>query len=258
MKALSAALAVCMVGCRAAAPPVVVPPSPVHILSLGLNDGFHSGLDPATVTRYCGHTIRTPQLSAEGLLAYYASIASCPSMKTIVLVEGPDVALVAALVPLLHAGDRLEAGNELELNPHQFSVAQYGAWIAQARAAAGVPIITGGVFTLNDDTKPYLLAAKAACPDCTLGVHLYEDLSDADLQWLRDLGRPLAVTEFGAHTNCDSGLGQKAWIENQWARFALVPAITAAIVYQRAIGPTCSDADTFGLAPPAQTLFTAP
>ena len=229
-----------------------------HVLPpLGLNDGFHAPLAPATVTRYCGHTIRTPQLSAEGLTAYYDSIAICPSMKTIVLVEGPDVALVVALVQLLHAGDAIELGNELELPPHNLTVAQYAAFIAAARAAVpNVNLITGGVFTLNADTKPYLLAASAACADCTLGVHLYEALSDADVKWLNDLGRPLAVTEFGAHANCDGGAGQRAWIENQWAAFARVPAIMLAVVYQRAVGPSCSDADTFGIAGlPAEGLF---
>ncbi len=224
-----------------------------HVLPpLGLNDGFHSGLPPDVVTRYCGHTIRTPQLSVEGLTAYYASIAACPSMKTIVLVEGPDVALIDVFLAQIHDGDRVEAGNELELAPHNLTVQQYTIFIG---AVCDPRLITGGVFTLNADTKPYLLAAAAACPAATLGIHLYEDLSDADLQWFRDLHRPLMVTEFGAHTNCDDGTGQKAWIENQWARFALVPAITAAIVYQRPIGNSCSDADTFGLAPPAQALF---
>lgn len=231
--------------------------------ALGINDGFHGPLPADVVARYCGHTIRTPQLSAEGLQAYYASLAACPSMKTIVLVEAPDVALVAAIAPLLRPGDALELGNELELRPYELTVGQYAEWIMAARFAAwtanpNAKLITGGVFTLNSDTKPYLLAAKAACPDCTLGIHLYEDLSDADLRWLTALGRPLVVGEFGLPTRCrpTGGAEQREWIGTQWARFALVPSITLAVIYQRPVGPTCSDYDTFGIAgQPAEEWF---
>lgn len=261
---LSLLLTIVATGCGALAGGTILLHDVGHVLPpLGVNDGFHGPLPPDVVARYCGHTIRTPQRSADGLRAYYASIAACPTTRTIVLVEAPDLALAAALAPELHDGDVLELGNELELAPHELTVAQYAAWLSAARSAVGVVIaparlITGGVFTLNDDTKPYLLAARAACPDCTLGIHLYEDLSDADVGWLQALGRPLAVTEFGFPTRCAAARAaeQHDWIAAQWARFALVPSITVAVVYQRPVGPTCSDLDTFGIAgQPAEALF---
>ncbi len=258
MKRLGLALAALTTAC-ALHGTVPLGPSSNVLPPLGIVAGFREPLQSVVVTRYCGHTIRTPQVSADGLRAYYLSVAACPTLRTIVLVEAPDLALVRALAPLLHDGDALELGNELEL--HGLTVAQYADWLQQARESARfvaptVRLITGGVFTLNADTQPYLLAARAACPDCTLGVHLYEGLSDADLAWLQALNAPLAVTEFGAPARCDGGVGQRAWISQQWAQFARVPAITAAVVYQRAVGPTCSDLDTFGIAgQPAEGLF---
>jgi hypothetical protein len=241
-----------------------------HVLPmLGINDAYHGPLPPEIAARDCGHVVRTPQRSGAALDAFLASIASCwsptfhdaHSLKVLALVEGPDVALAAAFAA--RPVDAIELGNELELPPHNLTVAQYAQFLGAARAAvravnASVVIITGGVFTLNDATKPYLLAARAACPDCTLGVHLYEDLSDADLAWLAALQRPIAVTEFGFPTRCDPARlpQQRDWIAAQWARFALVPAITLAVVYQRPVGPACSDLDTFGIAgTPAEGLF---
>jgi hypothetical protein len=191
------------------------------------------------------------------------SVAGCPATHSIVLVEAPDVDLAAALASVLHSGDALEIGNELELRPYELTPAQYGEFLRRARVAvlAANPLavlITGGVFTLNADTKPYLLAAAASCPDCILGIHLYQALSDADLAWLTRLKRPIAVTEFGAPTRCalNGGTAQKAWIDAQWAQFARVPTIVEAVVYQHAVGPTCSDLDTFGIdGQPAAAFF---
>lgn len=253
-----ALLCVLTVGCGPVGVPAPIPSAPTRILPLGINAGFHSPLPPDVVARYCGTTIRTPQVSVEGLLTYYQSIQSCPSMRTIVLVEGPDVALVQALAPLLHPGDFIELGNELELPPYELTVDQFAAFVA----SACVPYaITGGVYTLTADTRDRLLRAHTACPTALLGVHLYEDLTTADVTWLGALPAPVAVTEAGYPTRCDPTRApqQLQWLRDRRALFSTIPTVTLLVVYQQPTGPSCSDLDTFGVIPEtADALFPHP
>lgn len=253
-----ALLGVVLWGCGSAGVPAPIPPAPTRALPLGLNDGFHGPLPSDIVARYCGTTIRTPQLSPEGLLAYYRSIQSCPSMRTIVLVEAPDVALVHALAPLLHPGDLIELGNELELPPYELTPDQYAAFLT----AACVPhAITGGVYTLSADTRDRMLRAHTACPSALLGVHLYEDLTSTDVAWLTALPVHVAVTEAGYPTRCDPtrAADQFQWLTDRRALLSTVPTVALLVVYQRPTGPTCSDLDTFGVtAQTANALFPHP
>lgn len=247
-------------GC--ASVPVAPPTVPIRTVLLGIVDGFHGPLPANIVARYCGPiTIRTPQLSGAGLDAFLASITPCPSFKVIALVEGLDIQLTADFATRPVWG--IELGNELELAPNNLTPQQYASFIAQADAAIraanpSVIIITGGVYTLDADTKARILAALAVCPGCWVGVHLYEDLAQADLDWLAALPTQIAVTETGYPTRCDpTRLPQQLeWLQSRRALFSTVPNIALMVVYQRPVGPTCSDLDTFGVdGKPAEAIL---
>lgn len=251
-------LLACLLSITMACAPILapIPATPTHLLPVGLNDGFHAPLLPSVVATYCGTTIRTPQLTIDGVAAYYASIASCPSMHTILLVEAPDAPLVRTFAALLHDGDFVEAGNELELLPHELTLDQYATFIHDACVPS---MITGGIYTLNDDTKARLLAAHAACPSARLGLHLYQPLTQDDVDWLSNRGPylvnggigsvHLVITETGFPTRCDPARDplQRIFLTNLRSLLSTIPTIDAMIVYQRPIGPSCSDLDTFGI-----------
>jgi hypothetical protein len=232
----------------------------------GINDGFHGPIGPDLVAHDCAYrqpfTIRTPQLSGASLDAFRLSIAACPQLHVLALVEGPDVALAAELAqrPI----DAIELGNELELPPHALTPQAYAAFVKAAYAAVRavnptVTIITGGVYALTDDTKARVALALAQCPGCWAGLHLYEPLSASDLAWLTSLNVPIAVTETGYPTRCDPAriVPQQQYIANQLYDFSTVPNVQLVVIYQRPSGPTCSDLDTFGLQRPDGTWTDA-
>lgn len=257
-------LALLTVACGGNPPPVVTPPpQPVRIVPLGLNDAFHGPLPPDIVAKYCGPiTIRTPQLSGVALDTFLGSIIGCPSFHTLALVEGPDVALAADFARRRGLWG-IELGNELELAPHNLSVQQYADFIGTASQAIqawnpDLIIITGGVYTLDSDTKTRISAAHTACPTCWVGVHLYQDLSQSDLDWLGALPTQIAVTETGFPTRCDPArLQQQAeWLASRRALFSTVPNIALMVIYQRPNGADCSDLSTFGIdGKPADALL---
>ena len=249
-------------GCASNPAPAPIPPQPSRAVALGLNDGFHGPLPPAIVSRYCGPiTIRTPQLSGPALDAYLASVASCPQFQTLALVENPDAALAAQLSA--RSVQMIELGNELELAPNNLTPQQYASFTAAAFAAIravnpSVTIITGGVYTLDADTKARILAALAVCPGCWVGVHLYEPLPQSDLDWLAALPTHIAVTETGFPTRCDPVRlpQQEAFLQGQINQLSTVPNVALIVIYQRADGSSCSDLDTFGIAAkPAESLL---
>lgn len=243
-----------------------VTPAASIAMPVGINDGFHGPLPPAVVASYqavdAAVPIRTPQITADGLDAFVASVAAAPNVLTYALVEGVDPALARAFAQR-SAVRWIEVGNELELPPLELSpqafvdavVAMHDA-IRQVNPT--VPVVTGGVYTLNDDTKRRLSLVHAACPDCWIAVHLYEGLAREDLDFLRGLGVPIVVSETGYPTRCEPARlpMQKAWIDEQLRTVSTVANVRLAFVYQRPNGSGCSDLETFGIAgKPAAALI---
>lgn len=257
--------AVCAAACGTTARHLPPPPTAVRFLPLGLNAGFHDGLAADVVAHYCtyGQTtyIRTPHLSGATLDAFLASVAPCPALKTLALVEGPDVDLARELArrPI----DKIEIGNELELPPHEFTREQY--WDFEGRACQAVrevnptvEIVLGGVYTLDNDTRVRIRGALDRCPGATVAIHLYEELSQDDLDWLKAMLAPIIVSETGSPTGCGQAKWQeqKEWIDARRRLLSTVPNITLMVIYQWANGPGCTNLDTFGIdGKPADDLF---
>src|SRR5215510_10167562 len=87
---------------RTATRPMVVDASAPRML-LGINDGFHTPLAPELTAHYCEWNkdivLRAPVLSAGQATALRQSIASCPRIHVLLLIEDADVALAAAIAP---------------------------------------------------------------------------------------------------------------------------------------------------------------
>jgi hypothetical protein len=255
-------IALLTVACSTNPPPAPIPPSPSRTVAIGLNAGFHGPLPPETVSRLCGPlTVRTPQLSGDALDQYLASIASCPQFKTLALVEGPDQPLAVAFAS--RPVQMIELMNEAELAPNNFTPTQYAQFIgaaAQAIRAVNptVTIITGGVYTLDADTKQRILGALAVCPGCWVGVHLYEPLAQTDLDWLAALPTQIAVTETGFPTRCDPARlsQQQVFLQGMINQLSTVPNVALIVIYQWPDGTGCTDLDTFGIVgKPAESLL---
>ncbi len=265
--------------------PVVINEAVLSGTHFGANDGFHGPLPPDISAYYVNMgpssdiTIRTPQLSLDSLLAYYASVrdlslylagfAPHSRLRTIALIEGPDVELAKAFATT--QPDAIENGNELELPPHEQTPQQYadtqGQMYAAERGAGFMgDIIMGGVYTLTDTTKQAITLAIARCskpqikpdllkvganvdmiPDCLAGVHLYNP-TQADVDWLNGLDVDVAVTETGSPTGCGMAKWQEQadYVAGVRALLSGVRRLKYFIIYQRPNGLTCSNYDTFG------------
>ena len=202
-------------------------------------------------------------LSADQAAAVRRSVAACPRIKVLLLVENPDAALVTSLAAYLSQQQDglppiwgIELGNERDLagmTPQQF-----GDFIGASRGTlrmAGYTgqIVTGGIYTVDrhepQDFAAYLAPAIAACPDCVVGLHWYGDTSDTWLARVQALDRPVAITEFGM-PSCTAAQdeAQRAYLQEKLAAFARVPAL-AAIIYQRPSAPQpCDNSDNSHLA----------
>lgn len=241
------------------APVPVAPTAPraTHVV-YGINDGFHGPLPALIVAHDCDGgdlTIRTPQLGAADLAAFLDSIASCPTLHTIALIEAPDAALAFALATT--ARDRgvraMENGNELELAPRNLTPVQYAdaqAAMAQAERSAGYTgdVIMGGVYALTDETKQAIVLALARCAGCLVGVHLY-DPTPADVDWLNALHADIALTETGSPTGCGTAQwqAQADYVAGVRDLALGIARLKYLLVYQRPSGPTCDNLATFGV-----------
>jgi hypothetical protein len=250
---------------------MAVDPGAARML-IGINDGYHSPLPPDLVAHYCASNrdvvLRSPVLSTEQATALRQSVATCPRIKVLLLIEDANIALAAAIAPDLQRPDLppvwgVELGNERDLaglSPQQFGTFTQGAHDALRGGGYSGQIVTGGIYTVDrhepQEFEQYLAPAIAACPDCTIGLHWYGDTSDAWLARVQALGRPVAITEFGM-PSCTPAQddAQNAYLQEKLSAYARVPAL-AAIIYQRPSAPEpCSNSDAshfahFGLQRP--------
>jgi hypothetical protein len=261
-RASGVALALALGACALNPTPVSYPsfPSGVHH---GINDAFHSAL-PADVTAHyrsygdaIDFTIRTPQLGDQPLYAFMLSAGGF-HWHILALIEAPDVVLAGKFaydwtqwsIPILSA---IENGNELELDPHNLTPAQYAeaqtAMLASERAAGFQgDVIMGSVYDITPETQQAIELAYAQCAGCLVGVHLYHPLSASDAAWLNSFSNGVAITEYGSPTGCGTAeyQAQSDYAANLRASFAQLKYLKYLLLYQRPSGPTCSNADTFG------------
>ena len=261
--AVSAATGCATVGANAPRLKMVDPSAPRMLL--GINDGFHSPVAPEVAAHYCDWNkdivLRSPILSADQATALRQSVASCPRIHVLLLIEGADSALAAAIAPDLQRPDLppvwgVELGNERDLDgltPEQFGTFVGAAHDALRAAGFTGNIVTGGIYTVDrhspQDFAEYLAPAIAACPDCLVGLHWYGDTSDNWLARVQALNKPVAVTEFGM-PSCTAAQddAQLAYLQEKLAAYARVPALVA-IVYQRPSAPEpCNNSDNSHLA----------
>jgi hypothetical protein len=260
---VSAAAGCTTVGANAPRLKMVDPSAPRMLV--GINDAFHSPLPPELAAHYCDwnkdFVLRSPILSAEQATALRQSVASCPRIHVLLLIEGADCALAAAIAPDLQRTDLppvwgVELGNERDLDG--LTPQQFGAFVGAAHdalRAAGFTgnIATGGIYTVDrhepQDFATYLAPAIAACPDCIVGLHWYGDTSDSWLARVQAVNKPVAVTEFGM-PSCTPAQddAQLAYLQEKLAAYARVPALVA-IIYQRPSAPEpCNNSDNSHLA----------
>jgi hypothetical protein len=231
----------------------------------GINDAFHTPLSPELTAHYCEWNqdivLRSPILSADQATALRRSVASCPRIHVLLLIEGADSALAAALALDLERPDLppvwgVELGNERDLAgmmPQQFGAFVGAAHDALRAAGFTGNIVTGGIYSVDRheplDFAAYLAPAIAACPDCVVGLHWYGDTSETWLARVQALNRPVAVTEFGMPScTIAQDNAQRAYLQEKLAAFARVPAL-AAIVYQRPSAPEpCNNSEASHLA----------
>ena len=242
----------------------MVDPSAPRML-VGINDAYHGPPAPDVVARYCDWNkdivLRSPILSAEQAAAVRQSVASCPRIHVLLLIENADSALTAAIAPDLQRPDLppvwgVELGNERDLaglTPQQFGAFVGAAHDALRAAGFTGNIVTGGIYTVDrhepQDFATYLAPAIAACPDCVVGLHWYGDTSDSWLARVQALNKPVAVTEFGM-PSCTAAQddAQLAYLQEKLAAYARVPALVA-IVYQRpSAAQPCDNSDNSHLA----------
>jgi len=267
---LSVALIVFTTGCatvgggRPVPRVMAVDPSAPRML-IGINDAFHSPLAPEIAVHYCDWNrdvvLRSPVLSAEQATGLRQSVASCPRIHVLLLIEDANVELAAAIAPDLQRADLppvwgVELGNERDLaglSPQQFGAFTQAAHDALRSGGYTGLIVTGGIYTVDrhspQEFEQYLAPAIAACPDCAVGLHWYGDTSDAWIARVQALGRPVAITEFGmpSCTPAQDNL-QQTYLQEKLAAYARVPVL-AAIIYQRPSAPEpCNNSDASHLA----------
>jgi hypothetical protein len=139
---------------------MAVDPGAARML-IGINDGYHSPLPPELVAHYCASNrdvvLRSPVLSAEQATAVRQSVASCPRIKVLLLIEDANVALAAALAPDLQRPDLppvwgVELGNERDLagmTPQHWRV----RGLFTTPRGGFRDIVTGGIYTVDRPSR---------------------------------------------------------------------------------------------------------
>lgn len=232
-------------------------PAPHVAIPFGINAGFHSGLPRDIVDHYCAWgrdvVVRSPVLSTAQADEVVASLASCARIHLLLLVERNDPALVASLTPwlLAHPGVRIELGNELDLlglTPNQF--AEFVCLSVDGLRQGGYTneIVSGSIYTVDDhspqDFDQYLAPMLAKCgSEITIGLHWYGYVSQAWIDRVKALHRPVSITEVGqASIDPATDAAQTIYLQEQGDAYALLGSLLHdVLVYQQASCPDAAD-----------------
>jgi hypothetical protein len=244
-------------GACASLPRPVLQPHSQPITHIGINAGPER-FTPDYLEHFSGWgtiTIRTGVHSADEARRVLQSLPPYPSLRVLLLIEKADRALLGQLLAVKElpqlAG--IELGNEMDLAG--LSADEFAVWMQTAHdllAAGGWPhdVISGGIYTVTDQTLRYAAPALARVPcEVLFGVHLYGDSSDRVLANLQQAAgcHKIAVTEFGMPSRTSSeDQAQAVYVNEKLAAFRLVGA-TYALIYQCCSAPDNSNLSNFGL-----------
>lgn len=233
-------------GCAVSQRPLVIPHTE-PIQHVGINAG------PERFTPlYLGQlasfhrplTIRTAVQSVEQAGVVLASVVPYPDLSVLLLVEKPDLRLVASLLGVNDAPQLagIELTNEPNIAPLDMTSAAFGAFVTAAyrqltdggfRGA----IISGGVSDCCGDFVGYVRDANLPAGVCK-GWHLYADDSD-QFGAIQALGCA-AITEYGQPSRTpQEDAAQTVYLTQQTAAFQRLGA-TWALPYQLVSG-ACGD-----------------
>ena len=203
-------------------------------------------------------TLRVPVHSESEARDVLDAVQPYPTLSVLILIEKPDLGLVTSVLPvLLKAWPGRLAGIELcnECDLQNVSAQDFGgfvwaAYLQLTHAGFTGDILSGGIYTVDDETLNYLVAAMVVGPwpqDITLGLHWYGDVSDHWLAEVQAFGHRTAVTEYGIPSRTPAGdAAQVAYLTSQTAAFQRLGA-SYALIYQCCSGPSASNLDNFGL-----------
>lgn len=235
--------------------PQFVPPSNPAPLQLGINLGPER-MTPRYLDRLAASgkplVLRVPVRSQGQARDVLRSVVAYPSLSVLLLVEQPDLDLVAALAPLdREAWPGRLAGIELtnEADLQGLPPAQFAAFTVAALARLRdwrSNIVSGAIYTVDEDSLAYAAPMLAVLPcSAIFGVHAYEAFDAGALQQAAGCHR-VAITEAGcpsrtAHEDTDCA----NLAEHQLADARRFGALSW-IGYQLVSGPSTSDLDNFG------------
>lgn len=236
--------------------PRFLPPSDPPALQLGVTLGPER-MTPRYLDQLPGRplVLRVPVHSQAEAKDILQAVTPYPSLAVLLLVEQPDLELVAALAPLSHPQlGGIELCNECNLLNGE-TLYKFAAFISAAveiltRAHWHADIVTGGLW-LDDDPGSSLRYASLMLDslpcEVAFGVHPYGETSDAALKQLRDAAtcHRIAATEFGAHSiNAKEDAAQVVYLREKLTALQRLGAAYA-LIYQLVSGP-CGDTSNLG------------
>jgi len=234
----------------------------------GINDFWHpdGGVPVEILEHYAAWggdvTIRVPLENRQAAQVWFDAVAAFPTIQTIVLIEKPDSTLVDQIAPLAvkYNARAVELGNELDLAG--LTSDEFATFVALGvdiltRAGFKGDIISGGVYTVSEQTISWATPMLTRCPSVVFGVHWYQSTDDNTCGMLQALRRRIAVTEFGLPVLGTEQDKQAEYTQRAMERFNLVP-VEYMIYYERMRGPITStdNLDRFGIyEPETKTWF---
>lgn len=196
-------------------------------------------------------TLRTGVQNSQQARDVLTAVEPYPGLTVLLLVERPDLGLVAQL---LSVKDHPQlAGAELVNEPELqgLTAQQWGAFVnaAYRQLMAGgwtKQIISGGLYTVDDSTIQYMREANLPVGLSCRAWHFYGDWTDAILAQMRQFGC-VTITETGMPSRTPpEDQGQLAYL-SQGKATADRGGAASFFLYQLASGPSASNLDNFGI-----------
>lgn len=244
-------IALLTVACGGNPPPVVQPPHSEPIAHLGINAGPERVESVGHLAGLGPMVIRTAVQGAQQARDVLSAVEPYPGLTVLLLVEKPDLGLVAQLLnvkdhPQLHG---VELVNEPELQG--LTAQTWGGFVnaAYRQLIDGgwtKAILSGGLYTVDDSTVQYMRDANLPVGLTCRAWHFYGDWTDTVLAQMQ---------QFGCAAITETGMPSRTPAEDQGQLAYLTEAKTAAtrggvryfLIYQLASGPSTSNLDNFGL-----------